>query len=116
MARQNPTPQIAASVGANTTPVVSHVDGHMFTNTGMEVVVLKNTTAGAVNVTFVTPRTVDGLAVPDRVVSVPATNGEVLVGHFDPLTYNQPVGSADAGKVYVDFGTVAAGVTATYIQ
>lgn len=116
MARQAATPQIATSAGANTTPVASHVDGHMFTNTGQEVVVLKNTTAGAVNVTFVTPRTVDGLAVPDRVVSVPATTGEVVVGHLDPLTYNQPAGTTDAGKVYVDFGTVAAGVTATYLQ
>lgn len=116
MPRLNVTPQIAASAGANTAPQASQADGHMFTNTGMEQVILKNTTAAPVNVTFITPRTVDGLAVPDRVVAVPATTGEVLVGHLDTLTYNQPAGTTDAGKVYVDFGTVAAGITATYIQ
>lgn len=114
MARLNVVPQIATSVGAASTPVASTVDGHMFDNDGQVLVVLSNTTGGSVNVTFVTPNTVDGLAIPDRVVAVGAA-AEVVVGHFDRGDYNQPAG-ADSGKVYVNFPGADALVKARYLR
>jgi hypothetical protein len=58
----DPVPSVAASVGGDT-----------FTNTGSELLIVKNAAGAPINVTVVTTQTVDGLAVADKVVSV--TNG-----------------------------------------
>lgn len=75
-------------------------DGAMFTNNGDTRVWVNNTGAGAHNITAVTPRTVEGLAVADRTYVVPAGK-TAIIGPFDPNTFNQPSG-ADAGKVYLN--------------
>jgi hypothetical protein len=41
---------------------------------------VKNASGSPINVTLTTPGSVDGLAIPDRVVAVPATTGDVLIG------------------------------------
>ena len=115
MARQAATVQIASTTAAAPTPVASHADGHAFSNQHGDVkVILENGTGSSANVTFVTTQTVDGLAVADKVVAVPAGASRV-VGAFPAKTYNQPSGS-DRHKVYVDFGTVDPLITATYIR
>lgn len=115
MARQNKTPLIGSTTSQTVTAQASHVDGHMFDNQAGDVkVLLTNGTGSSANVTFVTTKTVDGLAVADKVVAV-AAGATVLVGSFAAGTYNQPSG-ADRHKVYVDFGTVDALITATYIR
>jgi hypothetical protein len=48
-------------------------------------------------VTIVTPESVDGLAVAERTVSIPALTGDVMVGPFPPAHYNLPGMSTFAG-------------------
>lgn len=63
--------------------------GDDFSNSGSERVLLKNDSVGDVTVTFVTHITVDGLAVADLQITVPA--GEMhLLGPFPRSTYNNP--------------------------
>lgn len=61
--------------------------GDDFVNTGNELVVIKNANAGAVAVTVETPGTVDGMAVPDKVVNVPAGQ-TFIIGPFPPQWYS----------------------------
>ncbi len=61
--------------------------GDSFVNTGVELVAFKNASVGDITVTFVTPVTVDGLAVADRTVVVAAASTK-LVGPFPPGWYN----------------------------
>lgn len=69
-------------------PVAADAAGDEFTNTGKEFLYVENTGVGAVTITITTHQTVDGLAVPDRTVNVPA--GEVrLIGPFPGATYNR---------------------------
>lgn len=75
----DPVPSVAASVGGDT-----------FTNTGAELLIVKNAAGAPINVTVVTSQTVDGLAVADKVVSV--TNGTTaLLGPWPMLTYGTTV-------------------------
>jgi hypothetical protein len=92
--RSGITPTYTAS-GAS--PLLNVVDTFTFNNTGKEFLHFKKTGAGACTVTFVTPGTVDGLAVPDRTLVVPATTGDVMVGPFPPSVYNSSAGTTLAG-------------------
>lgn len=56
-------------------------DGHVVANTGRTVVTVRNADgAGAHSVTFVIPGTVDGQAVSDRTVSIPASTSRDFGG------------------------------------
>lgn len=61
----------------------------------------------SITVTVQTPGVVDGdLAIADRTVTVPVGTTPKLI----PLTsnqYKQAVGSADAGRAYVDYSAIA---------
>ena len=61
-------------------------DTHFVNNDGKTLLHLKNGT-GEATITIATPQTVDGLAVADRAVTVPA-NAERFVGPFPPGIYN----------------------------
>lgn len=75
-------------------------DGHYFANSGEEVVVIENSGAGSHTVTIPTPRTVEGLAVSEQTVVIPA--GQVfMAGPFEPNTFNNT--GADRGRVFVDY-------------
>lgn len=78
----------------------ANVDGHSIQNGGSEFLHVK-TGGTACNVTIVTPGTVDGQAVADRVIAI-GTTSERMIGPFPPDVYNQP-GAAD---VHVDFSAV----------
>lgn len=104
MARTDLTVQTVAVGGLVLVDEAANVDGEMFINTGKEMVLVRNAAGAPVNVTLVTGKTVDGLAVADRVVAV--TNATtVLIGPLSTDLYNQPSG-ADKNKVYVDFASV----------
>jgi hypothetical protein len=62
---------------------------------------VKNASGSPITVTIDTPGLVDGLAIANLTVSVPATTGERMIGPFPPGIYNQ----AD-GNVYVDWSSV----------
>ena len=81
----------------------ANVDGHSIPNSGRELVHVK---AGATptTVTIQTPGTIDGMAVADRTVTVPASQ-ERMIGPFPPEIYNQ--GGASGDQVFVDFSSVA---------
>lgn len=61
--------------------------GDEFVNTGKEFIHLKNGHTSAQTVTIETTKTIDGLAVADRDVEVPAS-GERMIGPFPTATYN----------------------------
>lgn len=62
------------------------VNGHSFDNTGENVVLHVKNGVTAVNVTIITPNTTDGLALADRVVTVP-DSGERMIGPFPNAVY-----------------------------
>jgi hypothetical protein len=104
MARTDLTVQTVAVGGLVLVDEAANVDGEMFINTGKEMVLVRNAAGAPINVTLVTGKTVDGLAIADRVVAV-ANGTTKLIGPLSPDLYNQPSG-ADAGKVHVDFSSI----------
>lgn len=67
-------------------------DTFQFLNDGMTFLHFKKTGAGGCNVTIVTQPVVDGQAAADRVVNVPATTGDVMIGPFPRDIYNDAAG------------------------
>lgn len=82
-------PVLATDAGiAPTYTEPTTTDTYKVVNNGRMVLYVKKTGAGACDVTVVTPNNVGGLAIADRVVSVPATTGERIIGPFPPTLYN----------------------------
>jgi hypothetical protein len=71
-----------------------NVDGYSYRLLPGRVLEIKNTHTAAQNVEIPTPGTVDGLAVPERTVSVPATNGHVRIALGTNPAYRQSGGVA----------------------
>lgn len=105
MARVDLTVQKVSSAGvAQQTAIAGIADGHMFVNDGQVLARVENTNGvSARTVTFQTTKQIDGLALADQVVAIPA-NGVSIIGPFKPETFNVLQG-ADIGKVYVDYQT-----------
>ena len=85
------------------------VNGNQFAFSDRVFLHAKNGAGAPITVTIITPGTVDGLAVPDRAVVVPA-GGERMIGPFTAAAYRQ----AD-GNVYVDWSS-AASVTVALLK
>jgi hypothetical protein len=83
--RSGITPSYTA---AGASPLLNVTDTFKFNNTGKEILHFKKTGANICTVTIQTPGTVDGLAVAERTVSVPATTGDVMIGPFPVEQYN----------------------------
>lgn len=97
MARTALTLQTTARTGLNTSYTAATADGEGFDNTSERVMLhVKNGGAGATVVTIATPGTVDGLAITDRTVSVPAGE-ERMIGPFKKEQYNQDDSGGDTG-------------------
>jgi hypothetical protein len=102
MARTSLTPhRPATGVGVEISMAAANADGHMFTNSGETLFLVKNDDASSKTITVPTPRTIDGLAVADPTYVIPAGE-EWCLGPFPPSTFNQPSG-ADQGKVYINY-------------
>ena len=81
MARTVRTPQVLSSVGVvETFSNGDNVNGETVAYNGRRALHCKNVTAGPITVTLNCPVTVDGQAAPNRVVSVPATTGDLMIG------------------------------------
>lgn len=103
MARTTLAVQTISRDGITPSFTAANVDGHEINNSGRMFLYVKNGDASPITVTIVTPGTVDGLAVADKTVTVPATDEEVI-GPFPPQYYNQAPGETDT--VFVDFSAV----------
>lgn len=101
MARTALVPQQIVRTGLTPVFTAANVLGHSVANDGHVMLEVKNGSASPINVTVQTPGTVDGLAISELVVVVPATSGDKMIGPFPPGIYNQP-----DGTIYVDFSDV----------
>ena len=86
--------------GLNPSFAACDAAGDEFANLGVEFIHVKNGDVSAHTVTIETSRTVDGLAVADRDVAIPAGE-ERLIGPFPKQTYDD----AD-GKVQLTYDAV----------
>src|SRR5512147_183985 len=77
--------------GVSYAGAAANVDGNFFTNTGAEILLVKNASVGSINVTCVTQQTVETLAVADKVVAVGA-GAEIAIGPFKRQVYNDATG------------------------
>lgn len=105
------TPQVIKRTGL--APAYTAADasnGETCPNNGSLFLHVKNTGGAACTVTIATQGTVDGLAIADLAVSVPATTGDRLIGPFPPGIYND-----SNGNIGVSYST-GTGVTAAYVQ
>lgn len=109
MARTNLATQTPTSSGITPAYTAANVDGFAILNSGKTVLTVKNGNAASINVTVQTPGSIDGLALPDKVIAVPA-GGERDIGNLAPNVYNQTT-----GEIYVDFSAVAS-VTARAVE
>lgn len=66
--------------GVAPTYAAASAGGDSFTPGDSTFLHVKNANAAACTVTFVTPGTVEGLAVADMTATVPATNGDLMIG------------------------------------
>lgn len=92
---------------ASYTPAAANTDGYAFVNNGKRFMLAENSNAATRDITVQTPVTVDGLAVSERVITIPVTTGRAQIGPFGP-EYTQV-----DGKVYIDFSAVA-GLTVSF--
>lgn len=84
-------------------------DGHKFNNNGETWIRVYNAYTDTITATFVTPGTVDGLAVAD--LDVPVSAGAVrLIGNFPPGRFNQ-----EDGTVYLNWNTAVTGSVASSV-
>lgn len=102
MARTPITAQVATSAGLTPTFEAANTDGNSYVLRQGRVLRVKNASAAAITVTLPTPGTVDGLAIPERTVNVPATSGDVLIALGKGDAYRQ-----SDGTVLVDYSAVA---------
>ena len=104
MARTSVVTQAMALAGLAPVLTAPTADGDVV-DVGRNFLMVENIGAGAVTVTIQTPVSVEGLALADRIVSVPAGATRLI-----PITmpaYRQPVGTADAGRAYIDYSVPA---------
>ena len=89
MARTELTLQTTTRAGIAPTYTAATVDGFAVNNEYYRVILhVKNGNASPCTVTVQTPGTVDGLAIPDLTVVVPATTGDKMIGPFPGAVYN----------------------------
>jgi len=101
MARTAINYQQIARTGLEAVYEAANADGEKFANDGRMFVDVVNDSASSIDVTVQTPGTVDGLAVADLVVAVPAGESR-KIGPFAPNIYNQ-----SDGMVYFDYSDEA---------
>ena len=83
--------------------------GHSFNNVRENnFIQVKNTDASPINATILNTSVLDGEDVPDKVVVVAATTGDVMIGPFPKTLYEQlDADSEDARSILVDLSAVA---------
>lgn len=102
-----------AEAGITHATSAAHVDGNKFANTGTEVLMVINGSGVSIDVTIQTQKTINGLAVSDRVVAVGAGVTK-FIGNFQPLDLWNVAGGADNGQIYIDYSAVTTITVAAY--
>jgi hypothetical protein len=92
-------PQSVDGGGLDPTWTAASSDGHKFSNTRKTVVAVRNAATTTGSVTFLTPGTVDGQAIADQTVTVPAS--DTLFWHGAQSVYNRQSGG-DLDLVYLN--------------
>lgn len=87
-------PQVISRDGLETAYTTPNGDGHTIANSGRMFIRFLNGSAGDCEVTVETPHEVDGEAIDDKVVDVPAGEERDL-GPFPPAIYNSDPGNDD---------------------
>jgi hypothetical protein len=100
------TAQTISRSGLKPAYVSANSGGDGFANTGNEFVHVKNSDSSSHTVTIATPSTVDGLAVADRTVVVPAGE-ERMIGPFPTSTYSDTNGYVQLTYSSVTSTTIA---------
>lgn len=114
MARAVLAVQDSVLAGLTPTFTVATVDGHAFDNrSGKVVLYVKNGGGVSTTVTISTPATVNGLAVADLTVSIPAGE-ERVIGTFPRGVFNNDDTAGDTGQADVVFVNAAPQASVTY--
>jgi hypothetical protein len=95
-----------ARAGVTITGASATSGGDKFGSTGKEFLWVKNADTASHNVIFAVQKTVDGLAVTSRTVTVGA-GAEMLIGPFKPSEYNDANGLVNVTYSAVTSVTVA---------
>jgi hypothetical protein len=82
------TVETVARTGLNATYVACSAGGDAVLNTGVDCVLVKNGSGSSITVTVVTQDTVDGNAVADRTVVIPAGEERIIGPFRGGVTYN----------------------------
>lgn len=77
-----------SGLSATNTGSLTTSDTYLVNNDGRTVLHFKKDQASDATITIETPRTVGGLAVADRTVTIPGSTGDVFVGPLAPGLYN----------------------------
>jgi hypothetical protein len=112
MARTALAPTQIAITGVAPALVAANVDGHSLPNTGREYVQVHNGSGAPITVTVPTPVTVNGRAVADDPITVPA-GADRLIGPFDINVHNQRLG-VKGSDVHIDFSSVTTVTVGAY--
>ncbi|MCA9940552.1 MAG: hypothetical protein KC418_18065 [Anaerolineales bacterium] len=109
MARTALSTTQVSRTGVAMSPSAANVDGHSLAYQENLLLYVANGGGSPITVTIQTPGTVDGLAVADRTVTIPAGSNR-WIGPFPKEQYRQSDGS-----IYVDFsGVTSVTVAAIY--
>lgn len=81
-----------AGITPSYTGSLSAANTYLVRNSGKVFLHFKKTGAGDCTVTLQTPITVEGLAVEEPTVTVPATTGDKMIGPFSPAVFNDQNG------------------------
>lgn len=103
------SPQTLADTGITPTYTgsLATTNTYKVRNDGRTFLHFKKSAAVNCTVTIQTPKTVNGLAVAEQTVVVPASTGDKMVGPFAPSVYNDGLGDLNFTLSDVDGLTVA---------
>lgn len=110
MARTAITPQAATAAGRAVTYEAANLDGNSYGLSARRAVHVKNGSAGALTARIITVGTVEGLAIADRDIPVPA-GSDRLIAVGDSSIYRQSDGS-----VHVDYPGGVTSLTVAVIE
>jgi len=114
MARAELASQNTSRAGLNATYTPATADGHAIDNASAKAILhVKNGSGVSTVVTIPTPNTVDGLAVTDLTVSIPAGEDR-FIGPFPKGVYNQDDSAGDTGIEEAVFINASPTTSVTY--
>jgi len=102
------TPQVPSLAGLTPSYAAANSGGDQVACDDRTFLHVKNTNGSSRDITIATPGTVDGLAIADVVVTVPATTGDKMIGPLKASTFADSNGFAQITYSAATGVTVAA--------